>query len=49
VPRRTTARTARLAVARSMPSAIPAITGSVNVFFFSGRLSVMNATASRSS
>ena len=43
------ARASRLAVARSIPSAIPAITASVKVFFFSGRLRVMKATPSRSS
>jgi hypothetical protein len=32
-----------------MPSAMPWITASVSVFFFSGRLMVTKATASRSS
>jgi uncharacterized membrane protein len=36
-------------VAASMPSAMPWMTASVSVFYFSGRLSVMIAMSSRSS
>jgi len=42
-------RMLRDAVARSMPSATPAMTLSVRVFMRSGRFSVMNATVSTSS